>query len=271
MTGFSSSAIFSTGLQALLPAITLLTGILSLYIDPNKEPRKKWVIVSVLTLSAVATVGMGVHDNHSHQVESDALNKALGSSEDSLNYVKSSLDAARSDIGVVVNYLATRFGYSPEQLRDQFSKGSPIKQLQVSISADQQRTTLLTSKSLTVEIKPTVFYYAKDVDTAVVKSALQEASLNVIIKPPLDPNPTNVIWIGDKISPDVAHFVALTVVRAGVKLNRIMRFNQGSGKKEHLIEIGAYEDYRSLPVLSVDDILSMKDFPRDPKPGATHL
>lgn len=104
-----------------------------------------------------------------------------------------------------------------------------------------------------------------------MKNALLEAQLDVKIKAPLDQKPTNVVWIGDKITPDIAHFVALTLVRADVKLNKIFRFHVGSGRKEYLIEIGAYEDYRSSPVLSVNDILALKDFPRDPKAGATNL
>ena len=256
----------SSVIPAILPAISLLSGLLSLYIDPQKEPKKKRVLILVLVLSALATVGLSIRDDRSHHSESNQLNDALATEKSALAMIESGV----TNMSGIVTYLGSRFGYAPEQLRDS-SNGSAVQQLETSIKADTARNVLIASLPSTIGTKPRVLYYAKDVDAEVVRKSLMEAQLDVEIRKPLDPNSTNVIWIGDKITPDVAHFVALTLIRAGVKLNKILRFHDGSGPKENLIEIGAYENYRSSPVLTIDDLTHMTDFPRDPHKGSTPL
>jgi hypothetical protein len=266
--------VLSECLAAVLPAITLLSGLLSLYIDPQKEPRKKWVLVFVLVLSAVATAGMSIHDDLAHKSESDSLNDALSTEKMALAKIQVTSGqtlASVSEMGGIITYLGDRFGYVAEQLRSNPSSSTVVQELQVSIHADQKRSSLVSSGSLVSGTKPRVIYYAKDVDTKVVTKALMEEQLDVEIRQPLDQNATNVIWIGDKITPEVAQFVALTLVRAGVKLNKILRFHDGSGKKQNLVEVGAYEEYRSSPILTVDDIAKMTEFPRDPHAGSTPL
>jgi len=258
--------ILSTVVPTVLPVISLLSGILSLYVDPQKDPKKKWVLISVLVLAAVATAGLSVRDDRSHHSESNQLRDALATEKSALAMIQSGV----TNMSGIVTYLGSRFGYAPEQLRDS-SNGTAVQQLENSIKADQARSSLLASLPSTTGTKPRVLYYAKDVDAEVVRKSLMEAQLDVEIRKPLDPNSTNVIWIGDKITPDVAHFAALTLVRAGVKLNKILRFHDGSGKKENLIEVGAYEAYRGSPVLTVDDIAHMTDFPTDPHAGSTPL
>jgi hypothetical protein len=262
------SEILAAGSQALLPLISLVSGILSLYVDPQKDPKKKWLLVSVLVLSALATVSTGIHDENSHKKESDALNEALASTKKQLLTVNDVSQSTHSDVSVLLNCIAQKFGYSSESIRTLFADGALINRLTASVGADRQRDSLIASKLPTEGFSPTVIYYAKADEAAGIEKALKEVgSLNVTIKPPLDPNPSNVIWIGDRISPKVAQYVAQTLLRAGVKLNKIFRFYDGAGPKSSLIEVGAYEDFRSSAPLSSDDIATMSDFPRDPKPA----
>ncbi|HWZ99587.1 MAG TPA: hypothetical protein VN025_17650 [Candidatus Dormibacteraeota bacterium] len=261
------SEILAAGSQALLPLISLVSGILSLYVDPQKDPKKKWLLVSVLVLSALATVGMSVRDDKSHKKEADALHEALASTKSELQTVQTVSQSTHSDVSVLLNCIAQKFGYSSESIRTLFADGSLINQLTVSAAADRQREKLIASKLPTEGPSPTVIYYAKaDEATGIVKALKEVGSLKVVVRQPLDPNPSNVIWIGDGISPKEAQYVAQTLLRAGVRLNKILRFYDGAGSKSTLIEVGAYEDFRSSAPLTSDDIATMSDFPRDPKP-----
>ena len=184
------SAIFSTVLQALLPLISLISGILSLYVDPRKDPKKKWLLVAVLVLSALATVGMSIRDDKLHRKEADALNTALTSTKEDLATVKGFSESTHSDVSTLLNCIAQKFGYSPESIRSSFADDSLIKRLTISVGADQQRATLLTPELRTDGTNPTVVYYAKAEEAVGVEKALREApSLRVIIKKPLDVNP----------------------------------------------------------------------------------
>jgi hypothetical protein len=251
----------ATVLQAVLPLISLLSGILSLYIDAQKEPKKKWLLVVVLLLSAFATIGLNVHDDQMHASEAEALKNALAK-------VQKSSDDTHSDVRILLEDVAIGFGYSSDAIAQLSSEDSLIKHLTASASADEHRTALLAAKLPSPKIHPTVIYYAKPEEAEGVKKALMEVPiLDVSVKAPLDPNPSNVIWIGDSITPPVAQYVAQTLLRAGVKLNKIFRFHDGSGAKANLIEVGAYEKYRSASSLSAEEISAMSEFPRDPLPA----
>jgi hypothetical protein len=262
--------LFSFALLALLPLISLVGGVLSLYADPA-DSKNHMRLLAVLILSALATIGMSIHDDRGHQKDSDALNTALSATKEDLATVKGQSQSIQSDVGTLLNVMAQTFGYAPETIRSSFSDESLAKRLTASVGADQQRTALLSSK-LPAEGSPEVYYYAKADEAAGVEKALKEVpSLRVTIKTPIDKKPSNVIWIGDKIDAKMAQYVAQTLLRAGVKLNMILRFNDGSGFKANLIEIGAYEDYRSSPQLTSDEISTMTNFQRDPKPGRTPI
>ena len=255
------SAVLTTTLQGVLPLITLLSGILSLYIDPQREPKKKWLLVAVLLLSAFATIGLNVHDDQTHDREAKGLQLAL-------DKVQKSSDDTHSDVKVLLTYVATDFGYSAQAIQKSSSDDTLIKRLTASARADQSRTTLLAAKLPVEGVHPNVIYYAKPDEAEGVKKALLEApTLQVSVEEPLDPNPSNVIWIGDNITAPVAQYVAQTLLRAGVKLNKILRFYDSAGPKANLIEVGAYEDYRSAAPLSAEEISTMTDFPRDPTPA----
>jgi hypothetical protein len=277
------SSLSSFALLALLPLISLVGGILSLYADPQSDQKKQRLLLAVLVLSALATIGMSIHDDKDHQKEADNLHATLSATQGEVTAVQGQLAAAQgqltevnghaektqTDVGTLLNVMARTFGYAPETIRSSFSDESLAKQLTASIAADQQRTALLSSK-LPAEGSPEVFYYAKAEEAAGVEKALQEVrSLRVTIKERLDDKPSNVIWIGDKIDAKMAQYVAQTLLRAGVKLNKILRFHDSSGKS-NLIEIGAYEDYRSSPLLTSAEIATMNNFPTDPKPAGTH-
>jgi len=70
--------------------------------------------------------------------------------------------------------------------------------------------------------------------------------------------PTNVIRVGDSVSLDDAKFVALTLLRAGLDLKSIRRFQEGGGTKANLIEVGTDHSLLNSPSLSVSDVQNLE-------------
>lgn len=255
--------VLSILLLVILPLITLATGILSLYVDPKSEPRKKRTLILVLVLSAGATAAASVHDQNAHRVEADTLRDDLSTTKALVAATKESTDRTRTLLANLVANLTDTYGYAKSRVNARDLTTDQVALLEKSASADNALQTLPAVPSFSAAIKPTVRYFAKDLDPKVVQQALAKQGFSVDVRPPHDTNPTNVIWIGDNITADEARTVALILVRAGVQLNAILRFRDGTGSRAKLIEVGAHEGYRTKQFLSVEQIQAMKEFPPD--------
>jgi len=69
-----------------LPLISLVSGIVCLYIDPRKDRGKAWIVIVVLSASALATGIYGYIDNRDNALQVAAAAKKA---DDQLNLAKS--------------------------------------------------------------------------------------------------------------------------------------------------------------------------------------
>jgi hypothetical protein len=237
--------------------------VLSLYVDPQSEPRKKRSLILVLILSACATVATSVHDQDTHRVETDTLRDDLSTTKALVKATKESTDGISSQVTEMFADLRGTFGYAEPAVGSRDLTVQQVALLQKSVNANKALQTQPILSSFGAGPKPTVRYFAKDVDPKVVQQELTKQGFRVDIRPPFNTNPSNVIWIGDAVTAEEARTVALILVRAGVQLNAILKFKQGGGSKAKLIEVGAHEAYRTGQFLSVEQIQIMSDFPRD--------
>jgi hypothetical protein len=154
--------------NVVLPLISLLAGLISLYVDPKKDKAKAWMVIAVLVASAVTTGISGTLDSTENKkkdqwssnqiVELTAIGKNLS---EQVGKVQASLSDILKRLG--------QWGYS----------NTDIQRLSQSVAADAARTQALpqVTKS-TVSTKPTIQYYPKDVDGDLVKRALQEGGFS---------------------------------------------------------------------------------------------
>jgi hypothetical protein len=235
-----------------LPLISLLSGIISLKIDPKEDKAKAWMVTAVLVISAVATGVSGTLDDNKQQKESAAAKEQISQLIDTDHNLS-------KDVGTVktgVFTLLAKWGYS----------NTTIEKVQQSEKADDARAQALPAQ-LTVNTrrkaaeKLTVEYFPKDFDGTAVKQALQEGGFEFKPGKPKNNLPTNSMWVGDSVSVDNIKFVALTLVRAGVQLRSIRRFRNGSKEKANLIEIGADPAMAEASVLAVEQIQSLTELP----------
>lgn len=231
-----------------LPAISFLSGIASVQIDPKS--KKKWVLILVMAVSAIGSVVMSAQDDKSKANQDQIIT--------SLNKLTEKIDVTtQSTQTTVVNIAATltTFGFSQQD----------VKRVEQGLKADVARSHLLPameSKNLRSSSAPTITYYPKDVDGPKVVNALQEGGFKVTQASGAMHNadvPTNAVWSGDPVGLEQAKFVALTLVRAGVAIRYIGRI-EGAAKGENIIEVGSGAKHQHDPVLSVEQIQQLSSF-----------
>jgi hypothetical protein len=229
---------------AILPLLTLLAGVSSLYVDPQKSPKKRWMFLVILFVTAGASIVFGVQDDHDKTMTFKTMTDGLS--------------AVHNDTGSILSTLAS-YGVNTKSLVD------------TAASANKARAAILpTVLSNGVSNNITVVYYPKDVDGPVVLNALREGGFKTEthLGNPANANlGTNAIWIGDSVTVDQAKFVALTVVRAGVKIVSIRRFGDGSGAKANRIEVGTDKAQLSDTPMEVSAIASLSAISRDTTSG----
>jgi hypothetical protein len=247
----------------LLPFVSLISGLAGLYIDPKTDKGKTWIVIAALSISAITTGIYGYKDNR----DADEANKKvdrqieLAQSAEKTSSVQLSLaTSSEQEIEVIVAALRERGILAATT--GVVSKNQVLR----SLAADSARNQELQTRALHPSaLHSTIEYFSKDVDKEVVAKALQEGGLKFGQAPArITDDPTNSIWAGDKVPLADVKFVALTLLRAGVQLHAVRRFHDGSGPKEHLIEIGADRQMDDAATLTVEQIEALNEpLPRD--------
>ena len=224
-------------------------------VDP-KDARKRWVLLASLGLTAIVTIGLNLVDSVRRRSEvSEANHQASETRQILLN-----LTEATRPIPQLVTMLQ-RFGFTPEK-----AARASASEIENSFAADSAYDKLLARRQAfpaTTRSPIHVQYFPKDVDGDKVTSALRAAGYEVEIKRPVRDEPTNSVWAGDDVSVEDAHLVAFALTRAGVQLQSVSRFANGSGPKARLIQVGADARKLTLPVLGVEEILNLRSLARD--------
>jgi len=226
-----------------LPVLSLLAGFASLYINPDKEPKKKWILVLILLLTTIASSA----DSVSGEKEKVESSKVIQNQSDSIKTLLSKTDTIL------------------ERLK---ASGNTVVATQVerSLSADSARGQVLSQvQGQGNDGKTTIAYYPKDVDGPAVIKALREGGFQVETRtsnPGNSARATNAIWVGDSVSVEQAKFVALTLVRAGVNIVAIRRgFDNNPGAKKYLIEVGTDAALDGKTPLTVEQISALTVLP----------
>ncbi len=231
----------------LLPLLALALAVIPLASDL----RQKRPIAFLLLMLLMASTGAAVWYNN----------------RDSQSAKTRQADDQKQINGLI--QISQRAATNTDWIKDRLTQSGNLTALRLidtAIHADSERTKLASA------IAPNaadvhVIYYPKHVeDSAKVQAALESAGFHVELqKPRLTDVKTGVVWAGDEVPLDVAKFIALTMLRAGVEIKAVHRFANGSGPKAHLVEIGADAALASAPPLTVDAITSITRLERSSK------
>jgi hypothetical protein len=226
----------------ILPAISLVSGILSLQIDPKSN--KKWLLIAIMVLSAAGSVASTMKDNKDKASQDQII--------DSINNLSGKIAATTNRTDMTVSNISA--------LLSGFGNSQAVQALK----ADSVLQTL-TGKVKDANLKsspPVITYYPKDVDGPKVVQALESGGFRVtqgVGNLNISTLPTNAVWGGAPVTIEQAKFVALTLVRAGVGIRYIGRI-EGASSANNVIQVGASAQHQGSPLLTVDQIQQLQSF-----------
>jgi hypothetical protein len=224
------------GRNILLPLISLLSGLVCLYIDPKKDRARAWVVIGVLSASAVASGYYGNQDAKDSAKADTRADKQLDVAQNALALEKAGQETI-THLAQTVDTLLPR-AHLPQTIGDE-SQSAQAKQAN----------------------PPVVEYFAKDVDGDAIVKAAKEAGFDVVGVPGQHPGSTNAIWVGDAVPLADTKALALALIRGGVQLRALRRFRDGTGPKSMLIQIGRDEAMTNQPVWTPDRIGALPSLP----------
>lgn len=233
----------------LMPVLALLAGAISLFVDP-RDPQKKKLIYALLLLMLLTCafqIYFGYVDQQ--QVQKERLNI-----EESTN--------------ILVTLAG--YGYSSDQLvtvLQQASAHNPdinaLPKVQQSSKAAEELK-MLGSPQPERQGHVTIEYFPRDVDAEKVRGALE--NLGFIVKPgntQYPEVPTNAVWFGNQVTANEVKRVAYVLIRAGVQIKAIRRFEASAPSQDALlIQVGGDPQLVSKPTMTVEQIRNAPDFPR---------
>lgn len=244
--------------QAILPFLTLSIAIISLFVNPDKiitnaDFLKRPRITALLTLLIIST-SITVYFSY---IDSNEKKNEIQKNEETISGLIDLLKDFRKETTEYFESLSSRlssFGWlNPETAK--------IDDIEESIKANEYRNIL--SELDSVKQKDiTVQYFPKNVDGDKVIKAIEELGYKVEIgNTQIRDVETNAIWFGSNVKTDDVKLVALTLVRAGVKIKVIRPF-RSSGQRNNLIQIGADALYENKNSLTVNEIVKTSKFER---------
>jgi hypothetical protein len=230
-----------------LPILGIASGIFALYVDPKQSPKWRAVAILGILLAAFITVGANYHDDRTDQRSQEERDRQYKHDRDDLNQHIETL---------------TLLVLQNNGVREPASTASDPKESSLILAATKARQQAVANlpptpaSDLTIEYFP---HFTSDVNPKVVKSALEQIGVSVREKQGnagISNLLTNCIWVGDKVNPQEARAVALTLIAAGVPLRDIRSLEKPGGANARLVEIGSSANVVSMPVLSPDDLLN---------------
>jgi hypothetical protein len=178
-------------------------------------------------------------------------------------------DSLRSDVESLISQknalskeLTARFGLDLKALDEDQVEGA----IDLSLRANEALNKL--SEKVNINQNLIVKYYSKEVDQKRIVVELEAAGIEYRDREPsrkMSKRQTNAMWFGSDVSLADVKYVALTLIRAGVKIQGIRPYSTSSTNpayKRNIIEIGASVDVENEPAYTIEGILDSDGFTR---------
>lgn len=220
--------------------LTLLVGLISLFVDPKSDKKRAWWVVGALVVSSSITAGYGYFD-----------------SKDSKSTATKQLDVAQQAVDEGKELKASNASIEANLQTLMRRENIPVSEGDVSgVPAPSEA-------KAAPESRPIIEYFAKDAEADSITKVLRDSGMDVIKLPGQRPGPTNSIWAGESVTIAEVRPVAFALLRAGVQLRSIRHFASGKGAKDRLIEIGSdmEKERQGAPALTAEEIQNMTQVP----------
>jgi hypothetical protein len=252
-----------------MPLLTLIAGVLSLFTDPKSE-KARWrkpTMLSLLMLTSLLTIFFGYQNARSSQIEKAANVAQIHSLEGKVSELlkknselnseiltlQEGIDSTPERTSQIILTALIGQGWKRERLRNvdliQIDQSLAAGQLVEAVAADPQR------QSITVQ------YFPKDVDPEIVRVRLQDLGFTLTTpRSDLNEIPTNAIWYGEEVDIESVKAIAYTLIGAGVDIKMIRQLNNSQGR-EQVIQVGGDGECLNQPALTLEAIEAAQRFP----------
>ena len=245
--------------QGILPILTLFIAIISLFVNPDKikTPGGFFKRPKLLTLMVLLIISTSITIYFSFTDSNEKRNE-IKKNEETINGLIELLKDFRRETNEYFVSLSSKlssFGWlKPEEAR--------TEDIEESMKANEYRSILLDLDSSKLK-NITVQYFPKNVDGDKVTKAFEELGYKVEIgNTQVNNVESNSIWFGSNVKIEDVKLVALTLIRAGVKIKVIRPF-KNSGTRKNLIQVGADALYQNRNALTVNEIVQASNFERN--------
>lgn len=244
----------------IMPLLTMLSGTISLYIDP-KNPKIKWVkplMLSIVILSGILTIVSSYNNNKSAKTEKLELQNRINELKEQNKQLMEKIIKIPDETAARISKLQ-EFGFSYERARE----ATPQEIIQSKNANQELMSSQVNNQDIERRKTITIEYFPKDVDKNILISALKALGFQFKLGTPKNSDPTNAIWFGSNASLEDVKLVAYTLIRAGVQIRTIKPFRQPSEEPwASKIQVGSDPDYKNTPPLTVEKIRNVTSFSR---------
>jgi len=222
------------------------------------ELRQARKLQLIFLAAALVAGGLGIfsalswYSSHKMKALVSAQNVALLDQKQQLVVAQHGLEFAQKQLNEIKNEWLKQNGWSTDLIKSSASDPPVVEQ---AIQANQQL------QALPSPISPVlIWYYQKKADDETAMRTLIQYWKSSGYRPetpvPISDQPTDALWFHGKVPVTDLKRIALSLIRAGVKLRKIMHLPGGDAK----VIVGFDIEFSDLPRWTVDDVVNRDDF-----------
>ncbi len=243
---------------AVLPILALFAVIVGAFSD--FKTGKGRILIYVAIFVALVTCGFEVYQNIGDAREKEA-------SKQNISELLSRVAQLNATLQTVLESVSRGFSSEKlEALRNPKAAATWTASSLVTQSnlADRQFRLIAKQRAgQTANVQ--IEYFTKDVDSPQIQEALRALGFGFAAKTgKLLTTPTNAIWVGMAVPDSDAKAVALTLIRAGTQLQKLVRLRHLAGAKVRVIQVGGSAVAAGNKPLTVQDVESLPRIPIEP-------
>ncbi len=251
--------------------LSAILAVVGLFIDRSKPNFKKWAIIFIILVGGVCYLQINDAKEAQNEVDlaknqRERLIELAGITAESTK----KLTAFITKDVLALPQLLKKFGLSEERAGKALNEVSPseIETGQI-FEANKALEELIDSVPLSGIIGTKIWYYNKEMDKPDLKNAIEALGFTVTPikpKPLLDSVATNAVWYGPEVSLEEYKMVIISLIRAGIDIQRTGPSQRNLHLKRNVIEVGASMNAAGLtggikqPTKSVQQIINAKSF-----------
>lgn len=252
----------------LVPMAAAIAGIIGIFHNNGNAGKSRLSIVLVVLVALLCA--FQIFENRTQKDETEDIKNQNQSLLEHLQSTSRSVDAVASR---ELEQLLKSFGMRADYIDVENLEDAPNEDVLRTLTLSRERAALQVIISNTPSIeRAAIKYYTKERDNADLIRALRETGLAIEERIPekkLQNTFTNAVWHGCDVDFKDYKIVVLTLMRAGIQLQRAGPANEDLANKINVIEVGysgnmANKEYINLEaVISANSFADLDQIPRE--------